>query len=164
MTAVPKTVPAATQLLEQYADLTARLDQVEADRAERVANANAWADTAAQPMIDELASIGAALERWWLAGGKDVAGGKKSAELGGCVIGLRTSRAKLAHGFESDDKATEALRGTRWAKQTTKVKYSLDRTATLKLLQLGGKAGQDMASLGFSIELGTDSFFVERSA
>jgi hypothetical protein len=74
------------------------------------------------------------------------------------------SRPKLAHGFESDDKATEALLGTRWAKQTTRVKYSLDRTATLKLLQLGGKAGADVAALGFLVEPGTDSFFVERSA
>jgi hypothetical protein len=61
-------------------------------------------------------------------------------ELGGCVIGSRKSRPKLAHGFESDDKATEALRSTRWARLTTHVTYSLDRTGTLKLLQLGGKA------------------------
>jgi hypothetical protein len=162
-TRTPTTVAAATQLLEQYADLTARLDLVESDRAERVANANAWADTAAQPMIDELASLGAALEQWWVNGGNDVAGGKKSVELGGCLIGLRLSRPKLAHGFESDDKATDALRSTRWAKQSTKVKYSLDRTGTLKLLQLGGKAAADLVLLGFSIEQGTDSFFVERA-
>jgi hypothetical protein len=160
----PKTIAAATALLEQYADITARIDLVEADRAERVANANAWADTAAQPMLDELVAIGAALEAWWQAGGSDVAGGKKSAELGGCVIGLRMSRPKLAHGFESDDKATEALCGTRWAKRTTKTKYSLDRPATLKLLQLGGKAAAAVASLGFLVEPGADSFFVERSA
>jgi hypothetical protein len=160
----PKTVNAATQLLERYADLTARVELVEADRAERVANANAWADTAAQPMLEDLVALGAALEAWWMKGGSDVAGGKKSAELGGCSIGLRMARAKLAHGFESDDKAIEALRGTRWAKQTTKIKYSLDRPATLKLLQMGGKAGSDVAALGFSVEPGNDSFFVQRSA
>jgi hypothetical protein len=91
-----------------------------------------------------------------------IAGGKKSTELGGCKIGLRTSRPKLAHGFESDDKAIEALRGTRWAKRTTRVSYSLDRTGTLKLLQLGGKAAADVASLGFSIEQG-ERFFLGRT-
>jgi hypothetical protein len=108
-----------------------------------------------------MTEIEAALEVWWKAGGNAVAGDKKSAELGGCLIGLRKSRPKLTHGFESDAKATEALRGTRWAKQSTRITYSLDRTSTLKLLQLGGKAGSDIAALGFSIEQG-ERFFVER--
>jgi hypothetical protein len=157
----PRTVAAATELLEEFADLTSRVAIVEEDRSERIAKANVWADTAAQPMLVRLEEIRSALEPWWKNGGSAVAGEKKSAELGGCQIGLRTSRPKLAHGFESDDKATEALLATRYARQTTRVKYSLDRTSTLKLLQLGGKAGLDVASLGFSIEQG-ERFFVER--
>jgi hypothetical protein len=159
----PRTVQAATELLERYANLTGDLAQIAADRADRIAEISAGADKAAEPKLGELAELGAALEAWWLDGGSDVAGGKKSAELGGCVIGLRMSRAKLAHGFASDDKATEALRGTRWARHTTKTRYSLDRTATLKLLELGGKGASDVAALGFSIAPGADCFFVERA-
>jgi hypothetical protein len=158
----PKAIPAATRLLEEFADLTSRIALVEEDRADSIALANSRADGAAQPMLDRLEDIRAALEPWWLASGQALAGGNKSVELGGCLIGLRLSRPKLAHGFESDDKATEALRSTRWAKQTTRVKYSLDRTATLKLMQLAGKAGQDVASLGFSIEQ-SNAFFIERA-
>jgi hypothetical protein len=159
----PKTIAAASELLEEFADLTSRVAIVEEDRSERIAKANAWADTAAQPMLARLEEIRGAIEPWWTKSGHDLAGGKKSMELGGCTIGSRMSRPKLAHGFESDAKATEALRGTRWAKQSTRISYSLDRTSTLKLLQLGGKAGSDIASLGFSIEQG-EYFFVDRAA
>jgi hypothetical protein len=41
---------------------------------------------------------------------------------------------------------------------------ALDRIATLKLLQVGGKtAGAAIAELGFEIEQGSDQFFVERA-
>jgi hypothetical protein len=157
----PRTLAAATQLLEEFADLTSRVALVEEDRCERIAKANAWADTAAQPMLARLEEIRAAIEPWWSQSGHELASGKKSMELGGCVIGSRMSRPKLAHGFETDAKATEALLGTRWAKRTTRISYSLNRTGTLQLLQQGGKAAADVASLGFSIEQG-DRFFVER--
>jgi len=159
----PKTVPAATQLLERFAVVSGLVQKIEAFRGRRIALANAAADRDTQPLLAELEQISAVLEAWWTSGGSDVAVGKKSTELGGCVIGSRMSRPKLAHGFENDEKAIEALRGTRWAKRTTRISYSLDRTATLKLLQVGGKAGSDVASLGFSIEQG-DRFFVERAS
>jgi hypothetical protein len=158
----PKTLAAATALLEEFADLTSRVALVEEVRAEAMAKANASADVAAQPMLERRDEIRAGIEAWWLNGGHGLADGKKSMELGGCTIGSRTSRPKLAHGFESDSKATEALLGTRWAKQSTRISYSLDRTGTLKLLQLGGKAGSDIAALGFSIEQG-ERFFVDRA-
>jgi hypothetical protein len=154
----------AIELLEEYSDLDARIALNEADRSDNIAAANARADVANAPMRERQGQIAAVVAAWWPHAAPAVARGKKSVELGGCLIGLRMSRPKLAHGFESDDKATEALRGTRWAKQTTRVRYSLDRTATLKLLQLGGKAGLDIASLGFSIEPGADAFFLERAA
>jgi hypothetical protein len=102
------------------------------------------------------------LESWWPhAVAADIAKGKKSMQLGGCVLGTRKSRPKLAHGFENDDKAIAAIPG-RIFKQCTKIKYSLDRTGIVKLLQLGGKAGQDLAAAGFSIEQ-DEKFFVERA-
>jgi hypothetical protein len=159
----PRTAAGAMKLLGAYADLASRVDLVEADRADAIATANRRADSACEPMIEEMAGIAAALEPWWTGAGHELAGGKKSMELGGCVIGSRKSRPKLAHGFDTDEKAIEALRSTRWAKLTTRVSYSLDRTGTSKLLQLGGKAGQDIASLGFSIEQ-AEQFFVERAA
>lgn len=163
MTAVPKSLPAATRLLERYAELDGHLSKAEECRATRISDINAAADAVVAPLVKERDDIAAALEPWWLDSGPSLAGGKKSMELGGCLIGSRLSRPKLVHGFESDDRATEAVRSTRWAKQATRVKYSLDRTATAKLLQLGGKAAADLSSLGFSIKQ-EECFFVERPA
>ena len=162
MTATPKSLPAATRLLERFAELDGRLALVEERRSAEIGRANASADADAAPLIKELGDIAAALEGWWPSAAPAIAGGKKSVELGGCVLGSRLSRPRLTHGFESDDKAVEALRETRWFKQTTRVRYSLDRTAAGKLLTLGGKAGADLAGLGFAIEQ-ADSFFIERA-
>lgn len=161
MTALPKSTAAATKLLERYADLDARLAKVEADRSDAIAAANYRADIAADPMRQERDKIGASIESWWSHASATIANGRKSVELGGCMIGTRMSRPSLGHTYESDDKAVEALRKTRYFKQATKVKFSLDRTATAKLLQLGGKAGEQVAALGFRIEQ-ADNFFVER--
>jgi phage host-nuclease inhibitor protein Gam len=158
----PKTQPAALALLEEYADLDARVALVEADRTDNIAAANARADSAAAPMRERQAEIAAAIESWWPKAAATIAGGKKSVQLGGCIIGTKMSRGKLAHSFDSDDKAVEALRGSRFAKHTTKVKYSLDRAATLKLIEVGGKTAASIRALGFSIELGSDQFYIER--
>lgn len=162
MIARPKSTAEATQLLERYADLALRIDLVEADRNDAIATANQRADVAATPMLEEMASLSQALAPWWAKSAAALADGRKSSELGGCIIGTRKSRDSLAHGFTNDDKAVEALRASRYAKHTTRVKYSLDRTATLKLLQIGGKTAKSIAALGFSIEPGADLFFVER--
>jgi hypothetical protein len=57
MTAIPKSLAAATRLLERYADLDARLALVEEDRTAAIAAANQRADVAATPMIKERDSI-----------------------------------------------------------------------------------------------------------
>jgi O-acetylhomoserine/O-acetylserine sulfhydrylase-like pyridoxal-dependent enzyme len=162
MIAIPKSQAAATQLLEEYADLDSRIALLEEDRSIDIAAANQRADTAAAPMLERCRAIEAQLANWWPHAAANIAGGRKSVQLGGCIIGTRKSRAKLAHSFENDDKAVEALRGTRFANHTTKVKYSLDRAATLKLIELGGKTGASIRDLGFSIDVGSDQFFVER--
>lgn len=162
MTAIPKSQAAASKLLEEYADLDARIALVEADRTDNIAAANARADTAATPMRARQAEIAAAIEGWWPAAAPHIAAGKKSVQLGGCIVGTKKSRPKLAHSFESDDKAVEALLASRFAKHTTKVKYSLDRSATLKLIEIGGKTAASIQELGFSIEPGSDAFYIER--
>lgn len=159
----PKTVAAATRLLERYADLSGRVALVDADRNERIASANVWADTAAGPMLTEMDTIAGKLEQWWPQAASDLAGDRKSIELGGCTIGTRKARAALSHSFESEVQAVEALRASRYGNRTTKVKYTLDRAATLKLLQIGGKTAASVRELGFAIDEGADLFFVKRA-
>jgi hypothetical protein len=113
-------------------------------------------------MIKRRDEIAASIASWWPHAAPHIAGGKKSVQLGGCVLGTKKSRDKLGHRFESDEKAVEALLASRFAKHTTRVKYSLDRTSTLKLLQIGGKTAVSISELGFTIEPGSDQFYIER--
>lgn len=83
-------------------------------------------------------------------------------QLGGCSIGTRSSKAKLVHGFDSDDAAVEALRATRHANQTTRTRYALDRDAITGFIEAQGKTGAMLEELGFRIQPGTDTFFVAR--
>lgn len=157
----PKTLARATQLLERYSDLDGRLAAVEEGRTAELGRVNAAADAEAGPLVTELAAIAAQLEPWWQASGLALAQGRKSLQLGGCLIGSRKGRPKLVHTFSDDDKAVEALRATRWGKQTTRVKFSLDRTGAVKLLQLAGAGAGKLGELGFSIDQ-SEAFFVER--
>ncbi|MDP8995300.1 MAG: host-nuclease inhibitor Gam family protein [Pseudomonadota bacterium] len=157
----PRTVAQATALLERHAALQGLLEAVEGRRGALIARANARADAAATPLLAELQAIAARLEPWWQDAGRTIAGKRKSIELGGCTIGTRASRPKLAHGFEDDDKAVEALRATRYGRQTVRLRYSVDRVGTVKLLQLGGKAAETLQELGFRVDQG-EEFFVQR--
>jgi hypothetical protein len=162
MTAIPKSQAAATKLLEEYADLDGRIALVEEERAKAIASANQRADAAATPMLERRTAIAAAVESWWPHAAPLIAGGKKSVQLGGCIIGTKKSRDSLTHSFETDDQAALALFKSPYRRHTTRLKVALDRIPTLKLLEVGGKTGAGIAALGFSIKLGVDAFYIER--
>lgn len=157
-----RTLAAATAALERHAALEGDLDTIEAKRTTAIADANAIADRARQPIDDELAKIDAALAPWWKANSAEHAKGKrKSVELGGCVIGTRSSKDKLAIAGDQDA-LVEDMRTLRWAKPYVRVTYSIDKTVVLPAL--AGKHGEALKSLGFSVEPGADRFFVNRVA
>jgi phage host-nuclease inhibitor protein Gam len=157
----PRTLDQATAILAHYAEVHAQLAEVEAGRTADLGRVNAAADAVAAPLVAELEQLQARLQPWWETAGQALAPkGRKSMQLGGCMIGSRTSRPKLAHGFADDDKAVEALQGTRYGKQTTRVRYSLDRGATLKLIQIKGRPAEKLAELGFRVEQ-SEQFFIE---
>jgi phage host-nuclease inhibitor protein Gam len=158
----PRTLEQATALLGHYAQVDAQLASIEATRKTEIGRVNGQADAEATPLLAELEALSMRLQPWWEAHGAALAGkGRKSLQLGGCMIGSKAERARLGHGFENDDKAVEALRATRYGKQTTRVKYTLDRTATLKLMQIKGKTAAALGELGFRVDEG-ESFFVKR--
>lgn len=159
----PKTLAAATALLAHYAQVEAQRAEIEAKRVADIAKINADADAKVGPLVKELEEIQTRLKPWWDANGAELAKTRKSAELGGCIVGYAKSRTKLVHRYNSDDEAVEALRGTRLFKKTTKEKHSLDRTATLKLIQIKGKTAELLVGLGFKVEEGVNTFYVERS-
>jgi len=158
----PRTVAQATVLLEHYAELAAAADFVEGVRNVQVATINAQADAELAQIVSTLETIREKLEPWWRSGGSAVAGNRKSAELGGCMIGTRAGKPKLAHGFENDKAAAEALFASPWRKRTLRFSYALDKAATVKLLESGARIGREIAGLGFRVDQ-SEAFFVERA-
>lgn len=157
----PRTIEAATALLDRFVQLDGQRASIEAERNAGIAGINAAADAALTPILTELAAISAAVEPWWTGGAglKLTEGKRKSIELGGCMIGTVKARDTLAHSFDDDDQAVDALRALPWAKPMVRVKFSLDRSAILGALD-GRRAG-DLAGLGFARASGAETFFVK---
>jgi Bacteriophage Mu Gam like protein len=156
----PKTLPAATKLLERFAAIGGELALIEAGRAEALARANAEADRAATPLLTERGDLAAALEEWWAAAGDALTGGeRKSIELGGCMIGTRADKPALALKGAAKD-AISALLKLSWGKALVKISTSLDRRAIARMLDGPRKA--ELEELGFSIRHGDVGFVLER--
>lgn len=93
---VNATLDKATPKIERYARLAGDLAVVQGNRDAALSRTNAVADELAKPILDEMARIAAELEPWWKRIAPTLLKGKrKSIELAGCVIGTRSSKAKL---------------------------------------------------------------------
>jgi hypothetical protein len=158
----PKSLAAATRLLENMPIST---------RASRRSRGPHDGDRRRQPArrrrrcpdAQGRARSRLAIESWWPHAAPLIAGGKKSVQLGGCMIGTRKSKDKLAHSFESDDKAhwhcsrrasASTPPGSRW-RSIAWARSSCCRSAA--------RPEPAIAELGFKIEQGSDQFFVERA-
>lgn len=156
----PKTVKAATSLLERFAELDEQIAAIEAERRTALAEANAEADRLLAPLLPQRDDLRAVLAEWWKASGHELAEGKrKSIALGGCEIGSRSGIATL--GFSGDEKATvTALAKMRWARELVRVVVSVDRAAVLK--SIDGAHAKELAELGFSKITGAETVFIKR--
>jgi hypothetical protein len=156
----PATVPEGRALLKRYARLAARLASIVATRDQEIAFANQLADKRGAPIAAQLGEIETALKPWWIANAAEFTAGKrKSAELDGCVLGMRSSTAKLVVRDDDDDAAVERLRPLKWAADLLRTKISLERKAILSAL--GGKNAAKLAGLGFSASAASEEFFIK---
>lgn len=158
----PRTLKAATSLLERFAELDEQIAAIEAERRTALAEANAESDNLLAPLLPQREDLRAALAEWWQAAGHELTEGKrKSIALGGCEIGSRSGVATL--GFSGDEKTTvTALAKLRWARELIRVNVSVDRAAVLK--SIDGAHAKDLAALGFSKIDGTEAVFIKRVA
>ena len=157
----PPTDEAATALLDRHATLEGELAAIEANRATALASTNAVADALALPIITETAAIAAALEPWWSkVRDRLTAGKRKSIELGGCVIGTRSGRAKLGVAGD-EDLIVDKMKRLRWARDYLRTTTAIDKAAVAKGFL--GKRDDRLKALGFSIVPGAETFFVERA-
>tara|TARA_R110002072_G_scaffold38314_4_gene110900 strand:+ start:8165 stop:8686 length:522 start_codon:yes stop_codon:yes gene_type:complete len=160
----PRTVAAATELCERFAELDGQIATIAEGRQADIAAVNARADTAANDLIAERDTLAAKLGAWWGKGGREQAlegqGKAKSVELGGCIVGSKAGRATLQVAG-SEDELIDQIKGERWAKPFVRVKTSLDKAQVLK--DIDGRHSVKLAELGFSKAEGVDQFFVKRA-
>lgn len=156
----PKTVKAATKLLEQYADVDGQLASIEEARRAELVKVNATFDDLAAPLLTKRDRMLGKLVAWWPDAGPGLTGGvRKSIALGGCEIGSRSSRATL--GIAGDvAKVTAALANKPWSAEMVTRTVSIDRAAVLK--SIDGAHAKDLAKLGFSKVDGVETVFVKR--
>ena len=164
---VPSTVEAAIPLLKRYAEIgrEVKLAKIAADEAK--GKIDAARDALLAPFALEAKRLMAALKPFWLVLGSTISLPKrKSAELGGCVLGMRTGNKALGYPKGTEEQLIEDLKllGFDWA---VRVKPELDKEAILKALQpadpenkLDAADAAALAGLGFAV-VQAETFFVE---
>lgn len=157
----PRSLTEAQRLCERWSELDAEIAAIEAARDAAIAAANAQVDKDLLPLVDRRNAIAVELEPWWKDNAAELTKGKrKSAELGGVVLGTRTGRARLAITGNVAD-VVQLLSGLRWAKPFLRQKIELDRVAVLGAID--GKHGQALAEMGVTAEQGEETFYIERT-
>jgi phage host-nuclease inhibitor protein Gam len=159
----PRSLPEAQRLCELYADIDGEIAAIEESREVAIAAANAEVDKDLLPLIKRRDAIVEKLEPWWKANAAALTKGKrKSAELGGVLMGTRTSSGKVTV-TGAIDAVIEKLRANRTlGRLFVRPKFELDRPEVRK--GLTGKHGPALKALGLGFEEGTDTFFIERTA
>lgn len=128
------------------------IDRIKADR-----------DALLTDIEAERASLFEGLKAWWEAGGSvEVAGRKRSAELGNVTIGIRKTppAVKFARKVKAKD-VIAWLKGLRWsrASEFLRVKTELDKPAIIKAVNTDGVVREIFASR-LTVEQ-VDEFFID---
>lgn len=103
----------------------------------------------------------AALKAWWEAGGKELAGKRRSAELAGATLGIRLTppAVKFAKGINAGrivDWLGRVVGGTAFLR----TKVELDKPAIIKVLSEDGPMAEPLSNQGVTV-IQTDEFFID---
>lgn len=157
----PRSTEAATAYLVRYAELEDAIGAIEAKRNTAIAEANAAADIESEQLLAERDALQGKLEPWWAKAAASLTQGKrKSIELGGCIVGSRSSGGGLVV-VGDEDAIVKVLQGRVWAGDLVVTKASIDKRAVLKVLD--GPHKKALATMGFSRAASAEAFFIKRA-
>lgn len=144
-----QSLPEAVAILGRYAQLQTSIDARRADAEVKIAEIRAAVDAAIAPDETLLKSLFNQVKPWWAVNADDVTGGKrKSVELGGCLVGHRTTTPRLTLAEVTEQEAIESLK--EWALEDfLRIKEEFDKPAILKELDADSDDGRKLAGLGF---------------
>lgn len=130
----PTNIEEATGLLGKYAGIITAAEQLRADADAAIAAIEAARDQALAPIEEEAKAIFAQLRPWWAVAGEMLTEGKrKSIELAGCLIGVRTTPPSLKMPKGKAEEAALALLNAGLA-NFCRHKVEVDKPAVLALL------------------------------
>lgn len=159
----PRSLTEAQRLCEQFAQLDGEIAAIEEARDVAIAAANAEVDKDLLPLVARRDAIAAKLGPWWGENAHALTQGKrKSAELGGCVLGTREGRVSVVLA-RPEDEVVAAMQGENWAAYYLRTKVELSKAAVLLGLSNPGPDADRLTSLGLSIKRGPDAFRIERT-
>lgn len=155
----------AAGIANDYAQLTAEIAAIEAERLRAKVAIDADCDQRLGDRNDRQAAMFIRLKLWWEGGAAaEIAGKKRSAIFGGIKIGLRrpTPSLKWAKGNKAED-MIKAIRALRWLRVNDfiRTKPSLDKDAIIKAMTIGDDpAKKTLVRIGFEISQ-VEDFFID---
>lgn len=159
----PRSLTEAQRLCERWSELDAEIAAIEAARDAAIAAANAQVDKDLLPLVDRRNAIAVKLEPWWKANAAELTKGKrKSAELGGVMLGTREGRVSVSLA-RPEEEIVAAMQGQNWAAYYLRTKVELSKAAVLFGLSNPGPDADQLTSLGLAIMRGPDVFRIERT-
>ena len=124
----------AIDKLQRYAALSAQIEARAGRVTAAIAQMKAEADGLDAPLIEEQQAIFLAIKPWWAVAGSSVTDGdRKTAELGGCLLGHRIGNPTLKHPVPAE-KAVNLLSERGW-KGLLRIKLELDKPAIIAALR-----------------------------
>lgn len=156
----------AIKMLARYAELDGQVAARKARVEAAIAQMRAEADALDAPAITEQKAIFLQLKPWWAVRGGEIAGERKTWELGGCLIGHRMNNPSLGYP-KPEHFAVALLQGQGW-QGLLRVKTELDKPAIVTALRLLEQAPPEdnealdwLKAQGFSI-VQKEEFFIDR--
>ena len=164
----------AITLLGRYAELAGRVEARNQRAEVAIAQMRTERDKLNEPEEAELKAIFLQIKPWWAVAAEEITdGNRKSWELGGCMIGHRTSTPSLGYS-KPETVAIKLLLEQGWL-GLLRVKYELDKPSIMTALKFlpvptanepqeqdeAAAAHQQLLSWGFSI-VQKEEFFIDR--
>jgi phage host-nuclease inhibitor protein Gam len=166
--AAPATIEEAVAALAEYRDTMDAIARTRADAAEAIGKIEASRDTFVAPLEERAKALFIELRHWWAVAGEAMTEGKRrSIDLAGCKIGIRTSTPRLVLPKGMNEKAAIAWLKTlreKAGERFLRLKEALDKPAVLKVLGPEPSAMATVLQLrGFAAKQ-SDEFFIDASA
>lgn len=156
----PTSQAEAAELCQDYVAAERRILELKLGYEVQIDRLKAERDAVTARLAAEQQGRFAALKAWWEAGGKALAGKRRSAELAGASIGIRLTppAVKFARGVTA--KAVLAWLRQRRAVNFFRTKYELDKQAIIKALNKDEAEAELFLAQGVTVDQ-VDEFYID---